>query len=79
LLRKPKLAAIARRLGATSARVALRWLLRLPDIIAIPESADQTHVRDNRVAAALRLDSAALRELDAAFPPPTGATPLGML
>ena len=79
LLRKPKLAAIARRLGATPAQVALRWLLRSPDIIAIPESADLGHVRANRAAAALPLDGATLREIDAAFPPPNGPTPLGML
>jgi diketogulonate reductase-like aldo/keto reductase len=78
LLRKPKLAAIARRLGAAPAQVALRWLLRSPDIIAIPESADLGHVRANR-AAALPLDGATLREIDAAFPPPNGPTPLGML
>ena len=79
LLRKPKLAAIARRLGATPAQVALRWLLRSPDVIAIPESADLAHVRANRAAAALPLDGATLREIDAAFPPPNRPTPLGML
>jgi diketogulonate reductase-like aldo/keto reductase len=79
LLRKPKLAAIARRLGTTPAQVALRWLLRSPDIIAIPESADPGHIRANRAAAALPLDGATLREIDAAFPPPNRPTSLGML
>ncbi len=79
LLRKPKLVAIARRLGATPAQLALRWLLRSPDIIAIPESANPGHVRVNRAAVAVSLDRAALADIDAAFPSPTGPTPLGML
>ncbi len=79
LLRKPKLAAIARRLGTTPAQLALRWLLRSPEVIAIPESANPEHIRANRTAAALPLDRATLREIDAAFPPPDGPTPLGMV
>ena len=71
--------AIARRLGTTPAALALRWLLRRPDVIAIPESADPAHVRANRAAAALRLDAATLRELDAAFPPPAGPTSLAVI
>jgi len=79
LLRKPKLAAIAKRLGTTAAQLALRWLLRSPEIIAIPESTNPEHIRANRAAAALPLDRATLREIDAAFPPPDGPAPLGML
>jgi diketogulonate reductase-like aldo/keto reductase len=79
LLRKPKLLAIARRLGATPAQVALRWLLRFPDVIAIPESADVAHVRANRAAVEVPLDRTALVEIDAAFPPPKGPKPLAML
>jgi diketogulonate reductase-like aldo/keto reductase len=79
LLRKPKLAAIARNLRATPAQLALRWLLRAPGVIAIPESADPDHVRANRVAPSVALTSAALREIDTAFPPPSRSTPLAML
>jgi len=79
LLRKPKLAAIARRLGTTPAQIALRWLLRSPDIVAIPESADLEHVRANREAASVRLDPATLDAVDAAFPPPTGPTALAVI
>jgi diketogulonate reductase-like aldo/keto reductase len=79
LLRKPKLAAIARRLGATEAQVALRWLLRTPDVIAIPESADPDHVRANRATPSVPLAAETLREIDAAFPPPKRPTSLAML
>ena len=79
LLRKAKLTAIARQLDATPAQVALRWLLHSPGVIAIPESADPDHVRANRGAPSLPLSTATLDEIDAAFPPPTGPTPLAML
>lgn len=70
LLRSRKLGAVARALGRTPAQVALAWLLRHRDVIAIPQSSDADHVRDNRAAAGLRLDRATLAALDAAFPPP---------
>jgi len=57
----------------------LRWLLRSPDIVAIPESADLEHVRANREAASVRLDPATLDAVDAAFPPPTGPTALAVI
>jgi diketogulonate reductase-like aldo/keto reductase len=79
LLREPGLAAIARRLGCTPAQLALRWLLRSPDVVAIPESADLDHVRANRAAAAVALDRATLDAIDRAFPPPTGPVPLSVL
>jgi len=79
LLRDPKLASIARRSGATPAQIALGWLLRSPDVVAIPESADIEHVRANRAAATLRLDPPMLDAIDAAFPPPAGPTPLSVI
>jgi diketogulonate reductase-like aldo/keto reductase len=79
LLRDPKLAAIARRSGATPAQIALGWLLRSPDVLAIPESADIEHIRDNRAAATLQLDPVMLDAIDAAFSPPTGPTPLSVI
>jgi len=79
LLRKHKLVAIARDLGVTPAQLALRWVMRSPDVIAIPESADLEHVRANRDALSLALDAATLRALETAFPPPTGPTPLAMI
>ncbi len=79
LLRNRRLAAIAPRIGATPAQVALAWLLRAPDVIAIPESSNVDHVRANRAAADLVLDAATLAALDVAFPPPAGATPLAVV
>ncbi len=79
LLRNPRLASIAQRSGATPAQIALGWLLRSPDVVAIPESADVEHIRANRAAATLRLDPPTLDAIDAAFPPPAGPTPLSVI
>jgi diketogulonate reductase-like aldo/keto reductase len=79
LLRNRRLAAIAATAGMTPAQLALAWLLRAPDVIAIPASADPGHVQANRAAANLVLDAATLAAVDAAFPPPAGPMPLGML
>jgi diketogulonate reductase-like aldo/keto reductase len=75
----PVLKALAARLGATPARIALGWLLRQPDVVVIPKASSEAHVRDNHAALALELTAADLAELDRSFPPPRGATPLAMI
>ena len=79
LLRSDALATVAERHDATPAQVALAWVLRWPDVIAIPKAADVAHVRENRRAADLALTPEDLAEIDAAFPPPARRTPLEML
>jgi len=79
LLTKRNLASIAKGLGTTPAALALRWVLRGPGVIAIPESANLEHVRANRDALSLVLDRATLDALDAAFPPPAGPTRLAVI
>ena len=70
---------VARRLGATPAQVALAWVLREPGVVATPKAGSAAHVRENHKALGLRLDADALKELDAAFPPPREAQPLETL
>jgi diketogulonate reductase-like aldo/keto reductase len=72
----PALAAIAARLGATPAQVALAWLGRRGDTIAIPKAVREAHLRENLAAADVALDGATLAALDAAFPPPRSKRPL---
>lgn len=79
LTRNDALAVVAERHEATPAQVALAWVLRRPDVIAIPKAADVAHVRENRRAADLTLTPEDLAEIDAAFPPPARKTPLEML
>jgi diketogulonate reductase-like aldo/keto reductase len=70
---------IARGHGATPAQVALAWVLRQDNIIAIPKAASPAHVRENRAALDLRLTEQDFIELDRAFSPPKGPSSLEML
>lgn len=79
LLRHPTLAEIAQRRGATPAQVALAWVLRQPQMIAIPKATNPEHVRDNAAAVGFELSEEDLRALDAAFPPPRKKRPLATL
>lgn len=75
----PILKAMAARLSATPARIALAWLLRQPDIVVIPKASSEAHVRDNHAALELTLTAADRAEIEAAFPPPKRATPLAII
>lgn len=75
----PVLAEIGRRHGVSGTAVALAWAVRSGRVIAIPESGDPAHVRDNAAALALRLDAVDLAAIDATWPPPTEKMALDML
>jgi diketogulonate reductase-like aldo/keto reductase len=79
LLRNSELQAVAARHGATSAQVALAWVMRRDGIIAIPKAGTIAHVRENRAAVGLRLTPDDLAALDRRFPPPERSHPLEML
>jgi diketogulonate reductase-like aldo/keto reductase len=67
---------IAAARGATARQVALRFLLRNPDVFVIPKAASLAHVEDNAAAARLSLTAEDLARLDAAFP--LGRRPRGL-
>jgi diketogulonate reductase-like aldo/keto reductase len=71
LLADAALQEVAARHGVTPAQVALAWVLRHDDVVAIPEAGNPEHVRDNRAALDLQLTAADLADLDQAFPPPS--------
>ncbi len=79
LPRSPALAAVAKRLGVTPFQVALAWVLRDPDIVAIPKAGDAKHLADNRRAIDIVLSPDDLGAIDSEFPPPTRKTRLAML
>ncbi len=79
MLKHPALAKIAAAHGATSAQVALAWLLRQKDVIVIPKTSSLEHMRENRAALDLKLSAGELAALDQSFPPPRSAEPLAML
>jgi len=73
------LAEIARRHEASAAVVALAWVLRRPEVIAIPKASTLEHVRQNRRALDLKLTPEDLAQLDASYPPPRRKIGLEML
>lgn len=79
LARNEDLAAIGRRHGASAAQVALAWLLRSPDVIAIPKALKQEHLRENFSAASLALSADDLAAIDRVFPPPKRKTSLAIV
>jgi diketogulonate reductase-like aldo/keto reductase len=79
LLHDRTLTAVAIRHRAAPAQIALAWVLRQSDMMVIPKTASEAHVRENRVALDIKLTEADLAELARAFPPPKGPRPLELL
>ena len=79
LLNERALQAVAERLNATPAQVALSWVVRHEGVLAIPKAGHAERVRENRTALDIQLTPEDLRFLDKAFPPPRGKTPLEMI
>ncbi|MFN3348848.1 aldo/keto reductase [Pseudorhodoplanes sp.] len=79
LLAAAALKEVASRHDATTAQVALAWLLRQFGTIVIPKATNPEHVRDNFKALDLKLAEHDLSVLDRAFPPPDRKYALEML
>jgi diketogulonate reductase-like aldo/keto reductase len=71
-------AEIGARLGSSAAQAALAWVLRQPDVIAIPKAGREQHLRENFAAAALTLTDRDLAAVDAHYPPPKRKRRLAM-
>lgn len=70
---------VARRHGADVFQVALAWVMRRPDVIAIPKATRIAHVEANARARDIVLDAEDLAEIDRDFPPPRGKVGLEMI
>lgn len=79
LLKRHVLSRIALRRDATSPQVALAWVLRHRNVIAIPKASQIAHVKENRAALDVHLTVEDLAELDRAFPPPSHKVPLEII
>ncbi|MEP6546203.1 MAG: aldo/keto reductase [Gammaproteobacteria bacterium] len=62
------LAEVARVHDATARQVALRFLLRHPEVFVIPKASSIDHVAENAATSALELSNTELASIDAAFP-----------
>ncbi|PWE43473.1 aldo/keto reductase [Pseudomonas prosekii] len=79
MLGNAALAQVAARHAASPAQVALAWLLRQDNVIAIPKAVRPEHVTLNAQAAQLKLDAADLTALDQAFRAPQRKQRLAMV
>jgi diketogulonate reductase-like aldo/keto reductase len=81
LLRQPDLIGIAKAYQATPAQLALAFLLKQGDIVAIPKTSHRERVEENRAAMELigTVTQADWQALDATFPPPAKKRPLEMI
>jgi len=70
---------VAQRHNATTAQIALAWVLAQPGVMAIPKASNVDHVSDNVAALDIVLTDEDLAELDVAFPPPDGPEPIAMI
>jgi len=62
--------------GATPRQVALRFLLRRPEIFVIPKASDIAHVTENAGTFNVELNDSDMAKIDAAFP--VGKAPRGL-
>ena len=79
LLKNSMLKKIAKRHEVTPGQMALAWVLRQPNVIAIPKASTEAHVRDNAASLEIKPTKEDLADLDREFPPPTSKKSLPML
>ncbi|MGW6057443.1 aldo/keto reductase [Streptomyces sp. NPDC055189] len=79
LLGHQALESVAAAHGSSPLQVALAWVLRHDDVIAIPKASTAAHVEQNHAALDLSLTDEDLKALDAAFPAPVRKEPLEIL
>lgn len=70
---------IAKAYQATPAQLALAFLIRRGNVIAIPKTSSRRRAEENRDAIALQVTVEDWAALDAAFPPPDRKKPLEMI
>jgi diketogulonate reductase-like aldo/keto reductase len=68
----PTLAKLGAAHTCSAAAVALAWVVRSGNVIAIPESGSSEHTKQNAVALSITLTPQDIQTLDAAFPGPSG-------
>lgn len=70
---------IAKRRGVSATQIALAWVLRQPQVVAIPKASTVAHVIENAAARDIDLSKEELDFIDAQFKPPKSKRPLEML
>ncbi len=79
VLTAPVMQEIANARGVSSAQIALAWVTRTGNVIAIPKAVQPQHVKDNAVALTLSLTADEIARIDTVFPAPNHKTPLDIV
>ena len=79
LARDKRLMALAAQQGITAAQLALAWVIRSGQVVAIPKSSKIARIDENLAAGEVMLDDEILRQIDALFPPPSRKLSLAMV
>ncbi|MEK4361936.1 aldo/keto reductase [Paenibacillus sp. FSL M8-0212] len=79
LLENPVIQEIAQDRGVTTSQIALAWVIRDGDVLAIPKAVQLNHVADNAAAVNIVLTPEERTRLDEAFPAPKGKVPLDIV
>jgi 2,5-diketo-D-gluconate reductase B len=61
----PELVDIAEKYDATPAQVSLAWVLSKENVVAVPKSTSETHIRDNLAARRITLDDDDVERIEA--------------
>ena len=78
LLGSAVVASVAEKHSASTAQIALAWLLHQPGTVVIPKSVHPERIQENFDAVNIQLSDDDLATLDAAFPAPDQPVRLGM-
>jgi len=73
------LQSIAKPLGLSAAQLALAWVIRQPNTVAIPKSVSISKIFDNWACTDLILSKDTLGDLDQLFAPPLAKVPLAVI
>ncbi|WP_397351984.1 aldo/keto reductase [Paenibacillus xylanexedens] len=79
LLEHPVIREIAQGRGVTTSQIALAWVIRDGDVMAIPKAVQLNHMADNAAAVNIVLTKEELTRLNEAFPAPNGKVPLDIV
>ena len=77
--RNPNVLKVAKRHNVSAYQVLLAWDVSHPQLLAIPQSSNADHVKENVLAGNLQLTADDKQLLDEAYPAPTEKLPLDVL
>lgn len=79
VLNHPVMQQLARARGVSSAQIALAWVTRSDNVIAIPKAVQLEHIQDNAASLTLQLNPEEITLIDQAFPAPSHKTALDIV